>query len=413
MMKNIQEVESALAKYIPATRQTTGRDITVGRTQLLMKYLGDPQDRLRIIHVAGTSGKTSTSYYLASLLMQSGQKAGLTVSPHMVSITERFQVGLVPISEGDFCNEMSQFLGLISGAPVEPTYFELLTAFAYYYFDKIGVDFAVIETGLGGLHDATNVAGKEDKICVITDIGIDHTHVLGNTIESIAFQKAGIIHKGNHVFMRSQSEKAQRIVAKKAYSQSAVLHLVDDAPTEIRLPKFQARNWSLAKRTHNHITKKYGLKSLDAEQIENTQKVLIPGRIEHIKIGQHTLTLDGAHNDQKMRAFVDSYDLATHVTVIIAVKNDKDFTKMLRSLKPIASTLVVTEFYEYQDTPIRATDTSLVASAAKSLGYKNVIVEPDPNKALALALDMSTEYIIATGSLYLVSELKKGLNAKS
>jgi dihydrofolate synthase/folylpolyglutamate synthase len=191
---SIAEVEKALERLVMIASKTTGRDITTARTLEIAGLVGNPQDHLRVIHLAGTSGKTSTSYYIAGLLKAGGMKVGLTVSPHVTAITERVQINNIPLSETEFCRYMSEFLPLVTADEERlPSYFEVMMVFALWVFDKSNVDYAVVETGLGGLHDSSNICRRTDKICIITDIGVDHTHVLGDTIEKIATHKAGII----------------------------------------------------------------------------------------------------------------------------------------------------------------------------------------------------------------------------
>ncbi len=196
-IRSIQEAEAALLPYVPLVAELTGKDTTLDRIVPLMKLLGDPQDKLKIIHLAGTSGKTSTAYYMSALLQATGKKVGLTVSPHIDTIAERVQIDGLPLPETEFCRELGIFLDIVEFAEAPPSYFELLYAFALWVFERQQVDYAVVETGMGGLYDATNVASRPDKVCVITDIGFDHTHILGKTLPEIAAQKVGIVHDHN------------------------------------------------------------------------------------------------------------------------------------------------------------------------------------------------------------------------
>ena len=193
-IRNLSEANAALLPYVSQTPRMTGDDLKLERVMKLMDVLGNPQDKLPVIHIAGTSGKTSTGYYMAALLKAGGKKAGLTISPHIDSVNERVQIGGSPLPEAEFCSELGNFLEIIRGAGQSPSYFELLYAFALWVFVRRGVDYAVVETGLGGLLDATNVTGRADKVCIITDIGFDHEYVLGSGLAQIAAQKIGIVH---------------------------------------------------------------------------------------------------------------------------------------------------------------------------------------------------------------------------
>jgi len=239
---SVTEVEKALEPYVAAAGNATGRDLTTDRTLRLAEHVGNPQDSLKVIHVAGTSGKTSTCYYITDLLVRSGMKVGLTVSPHMDSIAERAQVNGKSLPDDVFCDYFSEFMNLIESAPEMPTYFELMMVFAYWVFQKEKVDYAVVETGLGGLHDSSNIASRPDKLCVLTDIGLDHMHVLGRTIKEIAMQKVGIVKPSNTVVMHTQSNEVMNVVQDYVASRRGDL---DFSVVDENL-LFQQRNWRLA-----------------------------------------------------------------------------------------------------------------------------------------------------------------------
>ena len=148
-LQTLDEAIVALQPYVPLVAQLTGGNTTLERIEPLMVLLANPERKLKIIHVAGTSGKTSTSYYIAALLQSGGQKVGLTVSPHVDSVTERLQIDGRPISDQLFCSELEIFLELVDQLKQPPSYFELLYAFGLWVFERHGVDYAVVETGLG------------------------------------------------------------------------------------------------------------------------------------------------------------------------------------------------------------------------------------------------------------------------
>ena len=182
-IRTIKDAEKALFPYIPLVAQLTGKDTTLERVKPLASLAGHPENQLKVIHIAGTSGKTSTAYYMAALLRAAGKNVGLTVSPHIDSITERVQINGRPLPDEQFCSELEQFLKIVKTAPQAPSFFELLYVFSLWVFARAKVDYAVVETGMGGLFDATNIVTRPDKICIITDIGLDHTHILGDTVE--------------------------------------------------------------------------------------------------------------------------------------------------------------------------------------------------------------------------------------
>jgi dihydrofolate synthase/folylpolyglutamate synthase len=168
-LTNLAEAERALEAYWPS--QVSKHQNNLDPVRKLLRAAGNPQNTLRVVHVAGTSGKTSTAYYVAALLKAAGKKVGLAVSPHVDNLNERVQLDLSPLPEAEFCAELGKYLELVKQTGVVLNHFELLYAFAYLQFARLGVDYAVVEVGVGGLLDATNTVDRDDKVCVITDIG--------------------------------------------------------------------------------------------------------------------------------------------------------------------------------------------------------------------------------------------------
>ncbi len=416
---NFQEAVDALTKYIPLSREITGKDITLKRMIPLMAAAGNPHEKLKIVHIAGTSGKTSTTYYITELLVAAGQKVGTTVSPHIDSVAERVQINGVPLSEETFCDALSQFITIVEGVKLDPTYFELLIAFAYWYFDKAGVDYAVIETGLGGLHDSTNVAANPDKVCVITDIGYDHMHVLGKTLASISAQKAGIIHPENAVFMYRQVDEVTDVISEWCTSVGAKLNLLDQAiiTTSAQgfaglnlLPYFQQRNWLLAYEVCKFIAYRDSLPRPTFEAFEHALAVQVPARMDIRKINNKTIIMDGAHNVQKMEAFVSSFQQlfpGKKATVLMSMKAGKEYSDVLPLLLPVANTLIICNFKSVQDTHISAADTDKLAEAAHECGFTNVITERNIDKAYRRLINGDEKLGIITGSFYLIGELRQ------
>lgn len=414
---SLEAAEAKLAQYVPAVKEITGKDITLQRMQPLMEALGNPQDKLKIIHVAGTSGKTSTAYYIAKMLQQPGTKVGLTVSPHIDKVTERLQINSEPIDEWTFCEELGTFLSVIEPVRPQPTYFELLVAFAYWYFEKSGVDIAVVETGFGGLHDGTNVAQSSDKVCVITDIGLDHIAILGDTLPKIAAQKAGIIHPGNQVFTYRQPSDVMEVFERHCREVGATLHVVEQETLRQQfgidelseLPLFQQRNWLLARQVCEYVAK---ISSRETANIllEESTSVQVPGRMEIMQVAQKTLLLDGAHNQQKMQAFAESFQQyfpGRKATVLLSLKKDKAYRQVFKILKPITDVLIVTSFDALQDLPVSSMDPEVLAAAAKQEGFNEVHVLPNIKDAYMKLVSMPGSYGIVTGSFYLLGLIRK------
>jgi dihydrofolate synthase/folylpolyglutamate synthase len=411
-LKNLKEAEMALLPYVPLVKQLTGQDTTLDRIRPLMELLGNPQDRLKIVHIAGTSGKTSTAYYMAALLAAGGQNVGLTVSPHVDTITERVQVNGQPLPEAEFCAELGLFLEIVQRAEQQPSYFELLYAFALWLFERYQVDYAVVETGMGGLHDATNIAGRADKVCIITDIGYDHMQVLGQTLPEITAQKIGIVHQANQVFMYQQAADIMKVVEAWTARHRAPLHVLEKkniTPTVRNLPTYQNRNWRLAYQAYQYLEKRDLLPSLTRQVLIQTQQIRIPGRMEVIQVAGKTLVMDGAHNEQKMNAFIASFRQlypAAKPAILVALKTGKEYEKVVPLLSSLASHIIITTFQTSQDLPAKSMDPAILSAAFVDAGAAAVQTIPNYHIALQALLNGTDDICIITGSFYLLSQIR-------
>ena len=410
MMKTIDDIEAMLEPYINVATKTFRKGITTDRTLALAKHVGSPHERLRVVHVAGTSGKTSTSYFMRSMLEAAGKKTGLTVSPHVMGITERVQVSGQPLSDKTFVRYMNEFFDYIVSAPETPTYFEILIVFALWVFDKEGVDYAVIETGLGGLHDSSNICRREDKLCIITDIGYDHMHVLGNTLADIAAQKCGIIASGNTVVMYKQSSVVMTVAKKAANTMNADLHVIE--PTTNHL--YQQRNWRLAYQAYELLRNRDHLPELSKESQQQTQSSVVPGRMDVYTVGTKTVLLDGAHNEQKMDAFWQSFEhkySGVKPLVIFGIKNGKDIQAVIPHITAHARRIITTKAHATQDLGLGlGMEANDVADAVYKQSGIVCDVVPHSHDAIRHALQQDEAMIVVTGSLYLVAEIRTILN---
>jgi dihydrofolate synthase/folylpolyglutamate synthase len=413
-INSFAQAHEALAPFITPAAST---NYTLDEMNKFMHFLGDPQDSLKIIHVAGTSGKTSTSYFAAAVLSAAGYKVGLTTSPHIDEINERVQIDLVPLPEKKYCKLMSEFLGLVAESGLKPSYFELLVAFAYWVFAREGVDYAVIEVGLGGLLDATNVIHRQDKVCVITDIGLDHTHVLGGTVEEIAAQKAGIITPGNAVFMHSQVQSVMEVVQQSIGANNATLNVIggnfnnDIDPAYELFPAFQKRNFTLAFAAASFTLQRDGRTPLTPAQLHQAIGVYIPARMEVVEYEGSTLVMDGSHNEQKIEALVQGMskqfvyqDIALLVSFgTLKLPSVLESLKLLRQLSP---RIIVTKYTEGQDEKREALDPTVVAGLALDAGFTTVLTEADPLKAFEMLLADKAPVHLITGSFYLLNHYR-------
>src|SRR5664279_395217 len=186
----VTDLDSALDALLRFSGRRSRGHISVDTLRALLDHLGNPERSYRIIHVAGTSGKTSTAYLIRGLLEAAGFRPGLTVSPHVVAVNERVQVAGVPLPEDRFVAYVNEFLPHAQSLDRELTYFELGVGLALWVFAQEKVEYAIVEVGIGGTRDATNALQSPDKVCVVSAVGLDHTELLGDSVDAIAMHKA-------------------------------------------------------------------------------------------------------------------------------------------------------------------------------------------------------------------------------
>lgn len=407
------QARAVLAAYYPDKLSRIA--YTLEHMQHLLDFLGNPQDELQIVHVAGTSGKTSTCYYAAGLLQAAGARVGLTVSPHVDEINERVQINGQPLSEKIFCAELEYFLELVQKSHIQPTYFELLVAFAFWEFKRQQMEYAVVEVGLGGLLDATNTISSSDKLCIITDIGMDHTRVLGNSLPKIAEQKAGIIQFGNAVFCYDQAAEIMAPIVARARQKQADLHCLQTSEAKLEgssLPLFQQRNFALAHAAIAHLLKQRG-KQLSPAAITEAQATQIPARMEIFSVGGKQIILDGAHNGQKLTALTESLlaryldePMAALVGFVAGSEATIRTREGLAALAPHMNYVIATQFAGAQDAPHVGESATKVASVAKVAGAKAVRSVPDPVEAFQQLLQRPEKILLVTGSFYLLNHIR-------
>lgn len=354
------------------------------RIIFLLNLLDNPQNKVKVIHLAGTSGKGSTATYLSHLLSAHGFKVGLTISPHLFDIRERIQLNNKLTTKSSFLSLLNQLLPAINQTIDRgfghPTYFEIITAMFYLYFYQQQVDYAVIETGIGGLLDSTNVVSNPNKLVIITRLGLDHTNILGNTISSIASQKAGIIQTNNTVLSVNQLPRAIKIINDIASkNQSPVFYL--NPKTNITNIAIDNNNLTYDFSFKNLVFEKVKLNTVALYQVENSAMSLtalsllsyrdhfsinpgktlialsnlhILGRFDIIKTATSTIIYDGAHNPQKLNAFIKSLKANypdKKFTFVVAFKQIKDTKKMLKIIKPLAKKIIQLNFANPQNIP--------------------------------------------------------------
>jgi len=380
------------------TRTAINRGAGLVAFKSLLARLDNPQINYKIIHVAGTNGKGTVCTLLARALTNAGNKTGLFISPHLIFPTERIQLDGAEISPDDFKRAAEKVLS----QEIEPlNFFELLTAAAFVYFAEKKAEYVVLETGLGGRKDPTNVCVP--VLSIITSVGLDHTHLLGDSLEKIAAEKAGIIKSGVPVLCGNLPPEAARVVQKTAHEKNAPLEFID---AENSPGNAQKQNVRLVCRA----AKMLGISDDAVNRALETAK--LPGRFEVFKCGNKTIILDGAHNPPAMEnllAFWQKTDFAgKRAAVLCAFMKDKDYAQMLRLLGTQFTTGIVTAV----DSP-RSLKISLYP-AYRPCGMTREILPsgwqfiPDVSTALIRAQELA-DVILVTGSFYLVGEVRAKL----
>jgi dihydrofolate synthase / folylpolyglutamate synthase len=303
-------------------------------TRLLANHLHNPQDKLKCIHVAGTNGKGSTSHMLAAVLQKAGYKVGLFTSPHLKDFKERIRINGCPISESFVCDFIQQNKAFLEKNQL--SFFEMTVGLAFDYFVKQDIDIAIVEVGLGGRLDATNIITP--LVSVITNIGLDHTQFLGNTLEAIAAEKAGIIKPNIPVVIGAYRPETLAVFLEKAKVNNAPIYLAQDlvheTPESDLKGNYQEENKKTVLQTLAILSKDYDF-IIGQSQIENALLQVVKltglqGRWQHLGT-KPTIICDTAHNnhglEQVVKQLLAQYFERLHI--VFGVVNDKDLDAIL------------------------------------------------------------------------------------
>jgi dihydrofolate synthase/folylpolyglutamate synthase len=398
-----------------------------GLTQVerILEALGNPHRAIQVIHIGGTNGKGSTAAMMASILQKEGYRVGLYTSPHLIRFTERIKINGKEIEEAEVAELAGEMREQIEAASIEPpfTFFDFTTAMALYYFSQKMVDLAILEVGLGGRLDSTNVV--DPLLSIITNIAKDHEEVLGRSILKIAEEKAGIIKKGRPLITAATQPSVLRLLSRISREQEAPCFQVGKQFRSIRTGErdfhyegLQRKLWGIHLNLHGphqivnattalgamEILEELGYTVSTKAMIEGLRDVDWPGRLEMV-FSSPPVVLDGAHNPAGAQVLKESLEKEfryRRLILLIGIMKDKNYDKMLHTLAPLADHVILSRPHTVRAAP--------PASLKKSMGQngKSVAVIEDLKEAIERSLSMAGEedLVCITGSLYTVGEAK-------
>lgn len=414
-------------------------------TRELIRRLGHPERSMKVIHVAGTNGKGSVCAFLSSILTHAGKRAGLFTSPHLVDITERFQINQEQVSRetftNAFCRVKKEVDAMIQDGYFHPAYFELLFAAGLLMFEEAGVEYLVLETGLGGRLDATNLV-EHPIACILTTISLDHMEYLGDTVEKIAGEKAGIIKEGVPVIYDGRNPESEAVILRQAERMHAPAYRYDGSMSEI-LGKTDKSidfifNYRYDKKENSgsvyqdlHVTVPYlaeyqlvnsslamiALRVIDPQKTISDETIVQgiagtswQGRMETVMPG---VVFDGAHNADGIREFirtVQSVQERRPVSLLFSAVVEKEYEKMIRTICESVklSSVVVTQIEGARVVPAGE-----LAAVFERYTDAPVTAKADVEEAFETALAQRGESMLfCAGSLYLIGELKAIIKEK-
>ncbi len=401
----------------------------------LLKRLHIDYNAIPVFHVAGTNGKGSVSSFIASILKSAGYKVGLYTSPHLEMFGERIQIDGVPLSCDELCGLLGRIMPVVEEMDengMRPTFFEVVTAMAFLHFHMRHVDVIVLEVGMGGRLDATNVI-DHPVVSVITNVAIDHQAYLGYTLKEIAYEKSGIIKPGCPVVTGSMEGSVVEVIAKKAERKGSPLYIVDkdfgfrdvemtlggtvfdyfDSDGEVRglrlsmLGRHQILNASISLKS---IRSQARFRVDDDAIRSGFRHVFWPGRFEVIRYKGKTVVLDGAHNCNGASALGDALNLyfdRKGMILIVGILGDKDAGGILKYIMPFMKSVIVTKPDYYRAMDIQ----KLYSVVSKFINGEKVYVANNVPTAIGRAFDMDVPLICVTGSLYTVGEARTYLES--
>ncbi len=384
-----------------------GGKICLDRFNYLLKLLGNPHKNLNYIHVGGTSGKGSVATMIHNILNTAGYKPGLYLSPHPTTSIERIQVGNLLISPSEFAQIVQSLKPILDRyyqkSPYgRPSYFEIMTAIAFIYFKQKKCDYVILEVGLGGRYDATNVIARP-KITVINLIDYDHTEILGKNLPDIAKEKAGIIKNKTNFFTTAKNKSlVLKIFEKACKRNNAEFNVIDFKKSDFRLNllgKHQQQNAALAAA----VGEKLGVTQRIIRRALRQTKMSC--RFEIIQ-KKPLVVLDGAHNRSKMKTVVENLKNLTYkkLYLIIGLTSERDPNDIFKDITPLAHRVFITR---YQATKRRCYPPKKLAEKIKTGKPAEIFLDSTMALNRALKLAGKNDLILVTGSFYLAGEVRR------
>ncbi len=392
-----------------------GMRFGLDRMRRMMTVLGSPERSFDTVHVVGTNGKTSTTRMIAAILERHGLRSGCYLSPHLVSYAERVQIAGRDIKTHEFAAAIAQAawaaerVNRTLAEDDHVTQFELLTAAAFWELARRGAQVVVVEAGLGGRYDATNVI--DSTVAVLTNVGLEHTRWLGPTLRDIATEKLAVVGDGSILAVGAGLQPEILGLARQvAAEHGAQLISAPPAPPDLRVGargSFQRENFALARLAADAYLTGVGIEVREQQVRVAAARTLVPGRMQIVARDPLTV-LDGAHNTAAIAALVESLPEligARSLALVLGVLEDKDAAGMLATLLPVCERAWFTA-----PPSQRALSPATLVSLACQLGFEQTVCEPQPAKALMSAQSWARAQtgggaVLAAGSVYLVGDL--------
>lgn len=419
---NIQEY---IQNLLAGKSQVKTENQSVKKMKKIMEKLGNPQHKLKYIHVTGTNGKGSVIEMLNSILVNANLKVGKFISPHLVCYNERISINGEYIKDEEIQEIFEEVQPIIEKENIELNFFEFFTMIAFIYFYKQNVDIALMEVGFGGLYDSTNII--HPMISVISSIGYDHMKILGNTLEEIARQKAGIIKENSETVYMEQESNINQIIAETCEEKNNILHMVKQSEIknqrlksdmeifdykqyydiEVNLKgKKQIQNAALVLECCDILNKKGYI--LSEEVIKNGLKSVIHKARFEVIHQNPTMIFDGGHNEQaieNLKETIELYYKNAKKIFVISVLKSKDYHKIIEDILDKDNVYIFTDGNDKN----LFTDKHLMYEYAKKLNDKAEMYEMELEKAIQFCKDRMNHVSFVIGSFYVYDDIKKFL----